>query len=195
MASVNRQLHAQLDEPVSARRERRSNIGIGWIEQLGTLGAGEARLARADDGAIFVIEGARRRPVRSGLLAAALEELLGPAIELTPAEIERLVESVPVEMFESSTGAPFVVIGGRRHGVRGVPLPYPVDNRHAAEFAEGPELNLAAANVARRKLEEATAPRYQFTRMRGSITSRGIVGTLSTATRRLGHRVKRAMSS
>lgn len=195
MAAVNRQLHAQLDEPVSARRERRSSIGIGWIEQLGTLGAGDASLVRANDGAMFVIEGERRRAVRSGLLAAALEDLLGPAAELPASELDHLVESVPVEMFESASGAPFVVIGGRRHPVRGAPLPYPVDNRHAAEFAEGAELNLAAANVSRRKLEEATTAQYQFTRVRGSIASRGVVGTAKTGTRRFVSRIKRAISS
>ena len=194
MAAVNRQLQAQLEEPVGARRDRRSPIGIGWIEQLATLGSSEASLARAENGAIFVIEESRKRPVRSGLIAAAIEDVLGAPRDIDQKELDGYAEGVPVELFESSNGAPFIVIGGLRHGTRGVPLPYPVDNRHASEFAEGDEINVAAANVSRRRFEQAASGQLQLTRMRGSLETHGAMATAKTLVRRVGSRAKRALS-
>jgi hypothetical protein len=194
MAAVNRQLHAQLEEPVGARRDRRSSVGIGWIEQLATLGSSEASLVRADNGAIYVIEESRKRPVRSGLVAAAIEEVLGASRDANQTEIDGYAEGVPVELFEGSTGAPFVVVGGKRHSIRGLPLPYPVDNRHASEFPEGDEMNVAAANVSRRRFEQAASGQLQLTRMRGSLEAKGALGTAKTLVRRVGSRAKRALS-
>ena len=114
MAAVNRQLQAQLEEPTGPRPDRRAATGIAWIEQLAAMGVSDAHLARAPDGSVFVIEGMRKRPVRSGIIAAAVEQSFGAARAITDDELRRLTEGVPVELFEASSGAPFIVLGGRR---------------------------------------------------------------------------------
>lgn len=192
LAAVNHQLQAQREEPVAVRTDRRATVGIEWIEQLATIGASDAHMARAPDGSVFVVEDTRRRPVSSGLLAAGLEAVLGPAHELTGEEVESLTPGVAVEIFEASAGPPFVVVGGRRCNIRGLPLPYPVDRRHASEFPEGDEINIAAANVARRRFEEAVDGSLQVDRLRRSLTSRGPVATSKAVARKLGRRFRGA---
>ncbi len=191
-SAVNLQLHAQLEDNTGSRVARRSAPAMDWIEQLATVRPSEASLARADDGTVFVVEGLRKRVVRSGILAAAIEDVLGPPRDA--AELETLDEGVPVELFESSVGPPFVVIGGMRHIVVGVPLPHPVDNLHASAFAEGEEINVAAANVARRRFEQAMTGHLQLTRVRGSLSTRGVVGTARTLVRRVTRQAKRMFS-
>jgi hypothetical protein len=194
MAAVNRQLQAQLEEPTGARRDRRAATGIAWIEQLAAMGVSDAHLARSPDGSVFVIEGTRKRPVRSGIIAAAIEQSFGAPRDITDAELDQLTEGVPVELFEASSGAPFVVLGGRRCGARGVPLPHSVDNRHASEFPEGDEINVAGANVSRRRFEEAMSGQFQMSRVRGAIQKKGALGTVKALGRRVGSKAKRALS-
>lgn len=191
MAAANRQLQAQIEEPVGGRRDRRSSIGIGWIEQLAAVGAGHPELVRLEDGTVWVLESGRRRPVRSGILAAAIDQAIGPTRVATPEQLDALQEGAPVEMFETSSGAPFVVIGGRRHSIRGAPLPYPVDNHHASEFAEADEINLAAANVSRRRFDEAMSGQFQLGRVRATIEGKGVVGSVKVMGARARNRLRR----
>jgi hypothetical protein len=190
-AAVNRQLQAQLDEPHGAPHNRRVSSGLRWLEELSDTGPSKPSLVRATDGAVFVIEGPHKRSVRSGLLAAAVEELLGPPRAITDQELEGYANGVPVELLESSGGPPFLVLGGQRHPTVGVPLPYPVDFGHASVFAEGAEINVAAANVARRRFAEAMTGELQLARMRNSLTTRGALGTAKAAARRLKIRIRR----
>lgn len=194
MAVANRQLQAQIEEPVGGRRDRRSSIGIGWIEQLAAVGTSDPEVVRLPDGTVWVLEAGRKRPVRSGILAAAIDQAIGPTSDATPEQLDTLQEGVPVEMFETSSGAPFVVIGGRRHSIRGAPLPYPVDNHHASEFAESDEINLAAANVSRRRFDEAMSGQFQLGRVRATIEGRGVVGTAKAVGARARGRVRRTLA-
>ena len=193
MAAVNRQLQAQLEEPAGVRRERRWPLGVSWIEQLASLGASDPELVRQSDGAVFVVEGDRKRAVRSGILAAALEATIGPPRAAGDDEMNRLVEGVPVEMFETSSGAPFLVLGGKRYNLRGAPLTFPVENRHASGFAEADEVNVAAANVARRRFEDAMSGQAQINRARETLASKGAMGAAKAMARRVGSRAKRAL--
>ena len=190
-AAVNRQLQAQLDEPHGAQHDRRVSSGLRWLEELSDNGPSEPSLVRAPDGAVFVVEGSHKRSVRSGLLAAALEELLGPPRAITDQELEVYGQGVPVELLESSSGPPFLVLGGQRHPTLGVPLPYPVDFGHASVFVEGAEINVAAANVARSRFNEAMTGELQLARMRNTLTTRGVLGTVKAAGRRVKIRIKR----
>jgi hypothetical protein len=192
VTAMNQQLQAQRDEPVAVRRERRGGAGGEWLDQLAALGASEPTLIRTDTGALFVAEGSTKRAVRSGLVAAALEDLLGEPAPVTAAEADGYREGVAVELFEASVGPPFVVLGGKRHNVHGMQLPYPVDNRYASEFPEGDEINVADANVARRRLEKAVSRQSPIP---SSLASRGTVGTAKHAVRRVGSKVKRMFSS
>ncbi len=191
MAAVNRQLQAQLDQPNRAHHDRRVRVGLRWLEQLADAGPSEPSLVRSSDGAVFVVEGNHKRPVRSGLLAAALEESLGRPTAITDRELAVLTDGVPLELFESSSGPPFIVLGGTRHPTVGIPLPYPVDFGHASVFAEGAEINVAAANVPRRRLNEAMTGELQLARVRNSLTTRGALGTARAAGRRIKVRIAR----
>lgn len=190
MAAVNRQLQALREEPVGVRKSRRNGVGIEWTEELLALGECDARLARSTSGAVFVIEGDRKRAIRSGILAAALEPLLGTPTDVSDTELEGMTDSAPVELLEASSGIPFVIVGGRRYGATGVPLTYPVGDLQASEFPEADELNVAAANISRRRFEEALTGQFQISRARGALSNKGVGGTVKA----IGRRAKRLLA-
>src|SRR4030095_14921011 len=107
--------------------------------------------------------------VRSGVIGAALEEKLGAARAVKDSEFDRWTDGVPVEPLEGPQGPPFVVVGGRRLSLRGMPLPYPVSGDHIALFPKGPEINVGAANVSRARFREAMYGRYQVERLRSAV--------------------------
>jgi hypothetical protein len=121
---------------------RRAERGVGWLDQLALGAGGRPVLVAGPDNATYVIEGSVRRPVRAGLLIPVLEELLGPR---RPARDEELAgdEGPGVEVLESRTGPPFVVVGGIRHPIRSLPVPVPVDEVGATRLPEGSELDVA----------------------------------------------------
>jgi hypothetical protein len=144
LAAVNRQLHAQL-EATSASGPR-SGVGAGWVDQLREHADDvDAFLARLPNGVKFVVEGEFRRPVRSGIVAAALEQALGDPRSLPEDALEGYAEGPPVEVLEGPSGAPFVIVGGKRLPLRGLPLPHPVGGEEMQVFPQGPELNVGAA--------------------------------------------------
>ena len=72
--AVNRQLQAQLEDGSSAPiKARHASVGSEWLRQLRRhQGAGKPFLVHTPTKGVFVVEGALRREVMSGLLAAAL---------------------------------------------------------------------------------------------------------------------------
>ena len=194
MAAVNRQLYASMEEsPGSRRQPRRSAPGAAWVEDLLAMGQCDAYLVRAPSGSVFVIEADRRRPVTSGILAAGLEQIVGPPRDVSDDELAEWNEGVPVNLLEAATGVPFVVIGGTRHDATGVPLPFPVDNLQASEFPEGDPVNVAAANISRRRFEEALTGLFQLNQARNTLVSKGPMGTMRAIGRRVRARAKRAL--
>lgn len=212
MGAVNRSLHAQLgggsvhavgpsgigegDLLASAdlRRGpltiRRVATASAWVEQLQlTSGAGEPLLVRSPSGAAFIVEGRCRREVQSGLLAAALSEELGQPRDMREEELESLDEGVPVEVLEGPKGRPFVVVGGRRISIRGLPLPYPVSNEEMQLFPAGAEVNVAAANVPRAKFEGAFSGRYQLAQARATVARNGVLPAAASFGRRVWRRL------
>jgi hypothetical protein len=219
-SAVNRQLQAQLEgsgvraiaTPGGARRDadlldsagasgstvtvRRASVGNAWLEQLALHPeATKPQLVRRPDGATFVVEGRYRRRVKSGLLAAALEQRLGARRDVTDDEIDQWSESVPVEILERPTGAPFLVVGGQRIPLRGIPLPHPVNGELADQFPEGPELNISAGSLAKVRLRSALSPDSFVDRVKRSVDRRGgVVPAASTFARRQARRAKRALN-
>jgi hypothetical protein len=157
LALVNRQLHAQLDGGTvrlsgaasngarGALTVRRTAEGGAWLEHLHLQGGGDPILVRTPTQGSFVVEGQMRRPVKSGLIFAALIRVLGAPREMTDRDVERWGSGPPVEVLESGTGPAFVVVGGRRLPLRGLPLPYLVSSDDMLLFPEGEELNVAAS--------------------------------------------------
>ena len=160
LSLVNRQLHTQLEGGVvrltgaannaarGALTVRRTAEGGAWLEHLHLHGGGEPMLVRTPTQGVFVVEGHMRRPVRSGLLFAALTRVLDAPQEMTDKDVERWSLGPPVEVLEAGTGAAFLVVGGRRLPLRGLPLPYLVSTNDMLLFPEGQELNVATPRAA-----------------------------------------------
>jgi hypothetical protein len=104
---------------------------------------------------MHVVEGGSRRIIRSGLIGAALEQAMGPVREVSTEELDRWAEGDPVEVLELPGEAPFVVVGGVRRPLRGFPVPHPVEDAGLAGFPQGPQLDVASANVARSRYQRA----------------------------------------
>ncbi len=94
---------------------------------------------------MFVVEGTLRRQIKSGLIFLALARVFGEPRQIRDADLERWEEGPPVEVLEGGTGPAFVVVGGRRWPIRGLPLPFLVSTREMLSVPEAEELNLAAA--------------------------------------------------
>ena len=206
LSAVNRQLHAQLESGVprgtAAPRDdllatidgveprfgplkvRRSSAGAGLVEQLQLRGgAKDPFLVRSERGA-FVIEGPLRREVKAGLLFAALARIL-PQREVSESDLDHLEEGAPVEVLEGPAGPAFIVVGGRRLPLRGLPLPHAVSADAVLSFPEGAELRVSGQ----------TAPRPgRAGRARAVIQEQGPVQGSATlfgwAVRRLGSKPK-----
>jgi hypothetical protein len=123
-------------------------------------------LVRTPTNGSFVIEGTMRRPVKSGILFAALTRVLGEPREMTDREIESWSLGPPVEVLEAGTGPAFVVVGGRRLPLRGLPLPYLVSSADMLLFPEGEEINVATPRA---------APKGRVARARAVIDKDGAV--------------------
>jgi hypothetical protein len=146
MAALNRRLHAQLGG--AARRGGATEA----LEELALADSGaEPRLVRVGTRA-FIVEGDRRREVPSSIVAAALAEKLGRTFWADEGEIEHLREGPAVEIYEGPYDPPFVVVGGKRVSIRGLPLPIPVDAEQLHLFPRHEEINLAAANAPRHRV-------------------------------------------
>jgi hypothetical protein len=178
LSSVNRQLHAQLEggtvrlAGMSANGERgsltvrRATEGAAWLEHLHLHGGGDPMLVRTASKGMYVVEGNMRRTVKSGILFNALTRVLGQPKEMADAEVERWSTGPPVEVLEAGTGPAFVVVGGRRLPLRGLPLPYLVSTNDMLLFPEGEELNVAASRV---------VPKSRVARARAAIEKDGAV--------------------
>jgi len=106
-------------------------------------------------------------------------------------EFDRWTDGVPLEVLEGPQGPPFVVVGGRRLPLRGMPLPYPVSGEHMQLFPQGPAINVGSANVSRARFRHAMYGRYQVERLRSAVARKGIIGTAKEAARRATRRARR----
>ena len=163
-SAVNRQLHAQLDGgsvriassgrgagsdgASKALTVRRVTEGGSWLEQLQMHGGGKPFLVQTPTKGSYVIDGDMRRQVKAGMLFAALTRVLGAPRDISDQDLQRWSPGPPVEVLESSSGPAFVVVGGRRLPLRGLPLPYLVSTEDMLLFPEGEELNIAASSRA-----------------------------------------------
>lgn len=134
--------------PEPAQQTEPEPVAHRWLRELErTRGGHPVELIRGPDGTVYVREGDRRRRVSSGLLAAALEEELGAASDVSDAQVARLTEGVPIEVLLSREVGPSVIVGGRRLPVWGLPIPRTVTVAEAERYEEGPELDVAGAHL------------------------------------------------
>jgi len=71
--------------------------------------------------------------------------LLGPVREVRDSELAHWADGPPVEVLEGASGPAFVIVGGRRLPLRGLPLPYPVTADEMLRFPEGEELRIGVS--------------------------------------------------
>jgi hypothetical protein len=218
MAVVNRQLQAQLEggrtwTPSAGQSEadlltspaatstgafiggvRRAGAANAWLEQLAVGAEGHKPfLVRVANGKAFLIEGGYRREVPSALLVSTLERVFGPCHTVSADEAKRWTDGVPVAVLEGPQGPPFVVVGGKRRSLRGLPVPYPVSPEQMQLLPPGRDLNVSEANVSREKFERAMYGGYQVDRVRSAIRRKGLLGAAKTAASRASHRARRAI--
>jgi hypothetical protein len=167
---------------------RRGYEARTWMEQLKRGCESEAFMVRVPERGLFVIECGHRRRVNSALLGAALEELFGRARVVSNEELEDWIQGPPVELLEATTGPAFVIVGGLRLRVRGLPLPYSVSAEDLEQFPEGAELDIAAANVARERFERALSGSW-LQRARAVLTREGPVQGTATLARHAAGRL------
>jgi len=185
LAAVNRQLFAQLEgtggrsaAPAdegdllaegSAYRptltNRRSAAAGEMVDRLTTAGGASAFLVTDSERRHWAVEGQSRRRVKARMIYEALAGVLEER-SLPDAELDRLPESVAVEVMEGPSGPAFVVVGGRAYPLRGLPLPYPISQEQAARFSRGSEIRVRAAAPATGVLRRA-AGRLRRVRRRG----------------------------
>jgi hypothetical protein len=213
MAVVNRQLQAQLEggrswSPSAGQGEgdlltsagttssgvRRAGAADAWLEQLSVSSEGHKPfLVRPANGKPFLIEGGYRREVPSALLVSTLERVFGPCHTVSADEAKRWTDGAPVTVLEGPQGPPFVVVGGKRRSLRGLPVPYPVTPEQMQLLPPGRDLNVAEANVSRAKFERALYGGYQVERVRSAIRRKGLLSATKTAASRVSRRARRAI--
>jgi hypothetical protein len=166
-------------------RIRRVPEGGAWLEQLRLHGGAVAPfLVRTPNRGVYLVEGPFRRALNSGLLFGALRRRLGSVQDVSDSEIDRWSDGPPVEVMEAGSGPAFLVVGGRRLPIRGLPLPYPVSAEEMMLFPEGEELDLAAP----------TEPRSgAVARGRGLVAREGLVRGTAKLVRKAAGRVRRAI--
>ena len=196
-SAVNRQLHAQLDggrvrvASRSAGTEgasttlnlRRVTEGSSWLEQLQMHRGGKPFLVQTPTQGSYAIDGDMRRQVKAGMLFAALTHVIGAPRDVADEELRRWSPGPPVEVFESGSGPAFLVVGGRRLPLRGLPLPYLVSSEDMLLFPEGEELNVAASTRG--------APPSRSTRARAVLEQEGPVSGTAKLARKVLRRIAR----
>jgi len=148
LSAVNRQLHAQLAlrAPAAVAKPRRGGTADEWLAELTSRPRPtRIEIVVTDKGAVWLREDEIRRQVKAGLLLPALEQQLGPRRPVTDAELEAWAVGPPVEVLEAPAGPAFLVVGGERRSLRGLPVPFPVDQDRAARLPDGAELRVLTA--------------------------------------------------
>jgi hypothetical protein len=195
-SAVNRQLHAQLDGGTvrvdgsgragnssrGALSMPRTTEGGAWLEHLHLHGGSDPFLVEAPTEGAFVVEGTMCRQVKAGILFTALSRVLGAPRQITDDELERWSAGPPVEVMSAGTGPAFLVIGGRRLPLRGLPLPYLVSGEAMLLFPEGEELRVTSAR---------TAPMSATARARRMLRTEGPVRGVAKLVRRFARRLLR----
>ena len=188
-SAVNRQLHAQLESGTvrvaasgltdgangsgSALTQRRVEPGGSWLKQLHMHGGRDPFLVHTPTQGDFVVEGGMRRPIKAGILIAALTRVLGPPRQVSDQDVQKWSEGPPVMVMESGSGPAFLVIGSRRLPLRGLPLPHLVATADMLLFPEGEELNVAGSRSVRAvQLLESEGPARGSVKLARQVGSR-----------------------
>ncbi|MCC5951669.1 MAG: hypothetical protein JJU45_06185 [Acidimicrobiia bacterium] len=171
----------------AAPRIRREGVARTWLTALAELDVSERPfLVRPPKGPVTLVEGGTARPVTSSLLVATLERTFGEPRPVSDAELAKWSDGVPVEVLEGPRGAPFIIVAGTRHKLRGLPVPYPVSTSDAEMFPSGPVLNVARSNVSRLRYRRAMKGSEQRRWLADQFRAKSPRQLLSALIRRLG---------
>ena len=113
-------LHAKGHRTEQQRERERTGR---WLAQLRNQRNLEPpRLVRSASGGIYLIDGQFKRHVPTWLVVRALEDLYG-ATEPANDELAAYEDGPPVGMIANADGHVYLIAGGQRHVVRGLPVP------------------------------------------------------------------------
>ncbi|HEY5075939.1 MAG TPA: glycosyltransferase [Acidimicrobiia bacterium] len=174
LSEVNAQLQAQLGSGGSRSIDAAARHPAG---------AWEPFLVRSHKRGGFVVEGSMRREIKGGILFAALARAIGDVREVRDSQLDTWIEGPPVEVLLAPTGPAFVVIGGRKRSIRGLPLPYQVATDEMLRFPVGPELLVSVP------------PPTKGARVRRVLRREGIWGAGAITARRAIGRLQRKLSA
>jgi hypothetical protein len=156
---VERRVRGALGTPMGPRPRRRSPARerssiSDWLEELHGAGPleSEPHLVQDAEGALYLVEGAQRRPVPRMLVGALLTAEMDQPVTVSQAELDELDEGPPVEILQAPSGLPFVIMGGRRRPVNGFAIPLDVEDDQADQFEEGRPLRVY-------RLQQAVLPK------------------------------------
>lgn len=178
MAAVNSTLRGQIDDTshnIPEASARRGRIARNWQFSTERVPLDSLEILEDPNGASYLVEAGERRRIKAGLLMPGLERVVGPRRVVSEKTIERLPEGPPLEVLEGLSGPPFLVLGGQRIPLRGLPVPHPVSPEAVDGLPQGPELNVKPT-LSNRAI-------VQLIRVR--VTQRGgVVATAKTLVRR-----------
>ncbi len=149
---ANQHLQDEIDRRDAVRRRDDAAAWLALLAEYPVSLTTRPYLAIDAHGDVVLVEGMFHRRIASGALATALERTLGVRrpfeetdVDVVGDSVTAFVEGPPVEVLEGPDGPPFVVVGGQRLAVRGLPLPYPVDGEVRDSFPAGGEIDLRPA--------------------------------------------------
>jgi predicted O-methyltransferase YrrM len=105
-----------------------------WIAQLREYVATEQpRLVQTQTGTIYLFEAGMKRHVTTWLIVRALEDLFGPLTK-SKGSLDQFGDGPPVEILADTDGRLYLIAGGQRYPVRGLPVPLAASPERLALF-------------------------------------------------------------
>ena len=115
------------------REQQRSNLMLAQLRGKGL--EEQPQLFRLPSGKIYLIEAGMKRHVPSLLIVHALQRLF-ETVAASEHDLEAYEEGPPVDILSDETGHRYLIAGGMRYPVRGLPVPRPASSEHLTCFPE-----------------------------------------------------------
>ncbi len=146
-----------IERPELRWREIPGHAPSAWPAELAAGATGTPVLVERADGHTVVVEAGTTRMVNPPVLAIALAQVLDHA-DIPEDELRSLPKGPAVTALKATGEPAFVVVGGRRHAIGGLPITRHIDADRYAQFPEGQGLDLLrAASLLQDRRRAATA--------------------------------------
>jgi predicted O-methyltransferase YrrM len=120
-------------------RQRERDRSGRWLEQLHARSSTEApRLVQSPAGTVYLVEAGLKRHVKTWLMVNALEALFG-GVERNVDDLAAIEDGPPVDVLADPDGRVYVIAGGQRFRVQGLPVPTAANAEALQRFPEAHE--------------------------------------------------------